>query len=513
MIASVPSSEHRVDANGQKLLLANHIHIVTTLKSHLFWLTLHRHISTWTPVRPVEFETAKEPLLDAKIRSCYAGVVVSSMAPDTCWMQCEHRCCFFMQNLTQELHGCILQAIGIAPMLRYRCSLMYLLTLQKGKTDEPHGISWCAVALCQNPSLVPRMSMGVDGSFYQRQFQNLKNQQSWSLRIIHNDNPLKLKPGASLAALLSVPATFIVDLVPWCTCILCLFSVCVFVTYFCARFSYIFDNFMITLMLYDAICLGILWLLHSCFEAMTEPAVASSDATNIRPGPMAWLRSWKYSLVLEGSWGLMVDARRDKSGLSCPLSLMFGRLSVTLIGPWLLEMVTIGLSMVWHSESAGQASRCRKCGNGQLWDTCGTILDNDRLCCWILPRGDIDVHHWIDSTTSIINDTLSCLIYLSLHITAAPTIYDDVIRHQSSCPQRGCKECWANICQGRKHWITGAGKLGQDLACLGNLCEKIQRYSKILRYSDVSWFVIYISWLVLHDPTTWKGLWPICFVL
>lgn len=97
---------------------------------------------------------------------------------------------------------------------------------------DPHGISWCAVALCQNPSLVPRMSMGLDGSFYQRQFQNLKNQQSWSLRIIHNDNPLKLKPGASLAALLSVPATFIVDLVPWCTCILCLFnySVCAFLS-------------------------------------------------------------------------------------------------------------------------------------------------------------------------------------------------------------------------------------------------------------------------------------------
>lgn len=146
---------------------------------------------------------------------------------------------------------------------------------------------------------------------------------------------------------------------------------------------------------------------------------------------------------------------------------------------------------------------------GHLWDYFGqwqTLL-LDTATRWH------DVHHWIDSTTSIINYTLSCLISLSLHITVAPTMYDDVIRHQSSCPQRGCKECWANICQGRKHWITGAGTLGQDLACLGNLCEKIQRYSKILRYSDVSWFVIDISWLILHDPTTWKGLWPICFVL
>ena len=62
-------------------------------------------------------------------------------------------------------------------------------------------------------SLVPHMSMGLDGSFCQRQFQNQKKQQSWFLRIIHNDNPLKLKPVASLAALLSVPATFTVDLV------------------------------------------------------------------------------------------------------------------------------------------------------------------------------------------------------------------------------------------------------------------------------------------------------------
>lgn len=151
-------------------------------------------------------------------------------------------------------------------------------------------------------------------------------------------------------------------------------------------------------------------------------------------------------------------------------------------------MVTIGLLMVWHSESAGQASRCRKCGNGQLWDTCGTILDNARLLdsaagyCHALTLTYIT-----ESTQLLVSSTTLCHVYVMFDIRIfthhrCPTIYDDVIRHQSSCPQRGCKKCWANICRGRKHWITGAGKLGQDLACFGNLCGINPKIQKILRY-------------------------------
>ena len=287
-----------------------------------------------------------------------------------------------------------LQAIGIAPMLRYWCSLIYLLTLQKGKTDEPCGISCCAAALCQNPpsgfpvgwltcSLVPHMSMGLDGSFCQRQFQNQKKQQSWFLGIIHNDNPLKLKPVASLAALLSVPATFTVDLVTvnfccilmyhdvpvFCVCLfVCLFVlfwfglvwvglfvclfVClfVFVTYFWATFSY---NFMNTCPFWIFVAFAqLLWGYDRACSSQQRCHQYQARPDGLTP------RKLKIVTCAGGKCHSMVDARRDKWGLSGPLSLMFGKLPrVTLTGPWLLEMVTIGLSMVCHSESAGQASR------------------------------------------------------------------------------------------------------------------------------------------------------------